>query len=98
MHLGSRIPYGLCAAAGLVLAGCVGELGGGNNGPPGSEGLVSIAVTPGDATVEVDVDAAGAPQLSPLVYSAVGTYDDGHTADITSHVRFAIDRGELAWF
>jgi hypothetical protein len=57
-----------------------------NHNPGGSiDGLVSIAVTPADQTLVIDGATA-----AQSVYKAVGTFKDGHTADITADVAFSL--------
>jgi WD40-like Beta Propeller Repeat len=66
----------------------------GNHGPgSGIDGLVSITVTPSDQTLIIDGVTA-----AQSVYTATGTFKDGHTADITSKVVFALAQPALGTF
>lgn len=57
--------------------------------------LTSISITPGDAVLALS-DLA--PAKSTLQYSAVGTFADGTTRDVTDEVIWAIDRDMLGAF
>lgn len=63
--------FGLCAS--VLFVGCAG----GRHAPPTSVTLTSIEVQPADATVAVDNGAA-----TPVSYTAIGHYSDGHAAPL----------------
>jgi hypothetical protein len=75
----------ICIA--LSVAGCVssGNGRGPGMGGGGGEGLTSITVMPADATVAVDNGAA-----TPITYTAIGKFADGHTETLTD-ASFALD-------
>jgi hypothetical protein len=85
----NRILVLLCAS---VLCGACDRAG---SDRPGSaiEGLKSIAVMPANASLIID---GNKPAVQ--AYSAVGTFEDGHTADITSKVAFLIADATLGGF
>ncbi len=76
-------------------AACSTSSNGGNNHGPGSplDGLQSIAIMPADQTLVIDGSAAATSG-----YSAVGTFADGHSEDITSKVAFAVADATLGGF
>ena len=73
--------------AALVLGCGPSSQGPGHHHPDGGgpAGLVSIAITPADATVAVESGVA-----MPLTYSAVGTFSDGHQEPLAD-ATFALD-------
>lgn len=82
----------------VVGAGCAPIAGtqddAGPDGPPAPlAGLVAIAITPADATLDV-VGVVPARQA----YTAEGTFDDGRTEEITAHVVFTVDDPMLGGF
>jgi hypothetical protein len=96
-EVGMRAQLGLLVAI-LIGAGC-GPIAGsqedaGPDGPPAPlTGLVSIQITPADATLDI-VGVIPAKQA----YTAEGSFDDGHREDITSQVAFAVDDPTLGGF
>lgn len=90
----------LCTASGCSKdAGGVGD-GGNNSGAdlagnkPGEiAGLSSIAVTPASTTLELD----GTTKKS-ATFTAMGTFVDGHTEDVTTRVTWSIAQLELGTF
>lgn len=81
-----RVRWIALAAASLCLAACSG--GGGGDG--GAKTLTTLRVQP-DAAAALTV-----PLGTPLQFTAIGTYDDGSTADLTSRVSWASSDGTVA--
>jgi hypothetical protein len=83
----------------LLVTGCGPVAGsqedaGGPDGPPAPlTGLVAIAVEPADTTLDI-LGIIPARQL----YTATGTFDDGHSEDITARVTFDVDDLMLGGF
>jgi hypothetical protein len=81
----------------LCICAACGSSGGGNwngdGGPPPIKDLVSITVLPADQTLTID---SGTPAAS--AYTAMGTFKDGHTADITSQCAFQLADTTLGGF
>jgi hypothetical protein len=65
----------------------------GDGGAPAIEGLQSITVAPPNLTLIID-GTTPATQM----YTATGTFADGHTADITSMVAFSVSNAGLGGF
>jgi hypothetical protein len=83
----------LCALVGAC-SGDVGSSGtGGADASTGLVGLVSISVTPANATLIID---GATPAAS--AYQATGTFEDGHTEDITTRVSFRLENQLLGTF
>jgi len=88
----------LPAALALALAAAAcGSKGPGNGTPTPDagplDGLTSITVTPADQTLTI-VNGAGASSL----YTAIGTFSDGHTADVTAYASFELADTSLGQF
>ncbi len=67
-----------------LVAGCSGnDNSGGDNALPDLSTLTGISITPGNQTLEVDGTAA-----KTVTYSVSGTFNDGHSQDITRAVAF----------
>ncbi len=94
--MGGKFSLGgaLCA---LLVFGCSdsGAAGGvgGSGGSGVIDGLVSIAVSPGD--LEVIVDGSTPAGVS---FTATGTFDDASTRDVTNEVSFALADSSLGNF
>jgi hypothetical protein len=86
----------LVAVAALVFGAACGNKAPGSGGgvdAAGLEGLASITVTPADQTLTI---SSGNPAASN--YVAIGTFDDGHTEDITAQTSFGLGDGSLGTF
>jgi hypothetical protein len=99
-HLGTTLLAAVLSTAAVSAAcGKAQENGftptdGGNNGfgdsgnsPPPIQGLKSIALSPAMTTLSLTYPVT-APATAPL--KAEGTYDDGHTADVTTAVGWSV--------
>ena len=90
MHIRrTLLPFALVAAAACSHK----SNGSGHGGGTTIDGLVSIAITPADQTLTID---GTTPVM--LGYTATGTFADGHTADITTKVAFAVADPTLGSF
>ncbi|HUJ58994.1 MAG TPA: hypothetical protein VLX92_10890 [Kofleriaceae bacterium] len=82
---------------GLVIALFVSACGhhGHGGGPDGGalDGLTALEVKPGDQTLIIDQGVAATSQ-----YEVIGTFEDGHTADVTSYVQLALADESLGTF
>lgn len=63
------------------------------DGPPSTSPLVSIAVEPVDQTLEIDGATA-----ATSTYTAIGTFEDGHSEDISDRVQWSLADGTLGTF
>ena len=77
-----KVPALRLAAAFVMLVGCGPKRGGGDDSE--TDGLVSIDVMPANATLTY----TGTP--ASLAYTALGHYDDGHTAPLPDAM-FSLD-------
>jgi hypothetical protein len=79
----------------LLVGGCGGTRsgGGGPTGKPPIANLSALAVVPPMQTLTIQ----GA-QPAVFAYHAIGTFSDGHTADVTSQVAFSATDGSLGTF
>ena len=82
----------LCFSFALAVTACSGSGSGHGPGAP-IDGLTSIVVTPANQTLVID---GTTPATSG--YKAVGTFADGHTADISGKVTFALADATLGSF
>lgn len=95
MNMNTRVKalvWTLCALVGA----CGGDVSSGTGGADASTGLVglvSINVTPANATLVID---GATPATS--VYQATGTFQDGHQEDITGRVNFRLEDQNLGAF
>ncbi len=83
-------------AGGYVLGGA-GDGGLGANGDasaPSVQGLTSISITP--ATISLPLQYPVSAQGATTQLTATGTFADGHTADVTEAVSWAVSPGDLA--
>lgn len=88
--VGASLTLG-CNGSDGVFGGAGGDGGTGGAGP--IEGLVAIEVTP--ATLELVVDGS---LPTPIVYSAMGSFDDGTMRDVTGAVSFSLVDRSLGSF
>jgi hypothetical protein len=77
----SRLPLVLV----LVLAGCLETV---RFGEAPLAGLVALSITPAQTTVTI-TDLEHPPTV--VTYTALGSFDDGTTRDITAHVGWGVD-------
>jgi hypothetical protein len=89
----NALMWTLCALVGA----CGGDIDssgtGGADASTGLVGLVSISVTPANATLTID---GTTPATS--AYTATGTFEDGHQEDITTRVGFRLEDANLGGF
>jgi hypothetical protein len=76
-----------------VLVVCLIAACGGNPGDDSLDDLVSIEISPPDQTLVI-VEG----QAATSTYTAMGRFADGHVADITPHVAFALEEYTLGVF
>lgn len=69
----------------VVIAGCVQTVRFGDNP---IEGLTTLTITPAETLITIS-DLGEAP--STIEYTAVGTFDDGSTRDVTAYVGWSVD-------
>lgn len=80
----------------VALIGCGSSGGGGGDDGPGDDplaGLVSLEVTPADQTLVISQGVA-----AHSTYTAMGTFDDGRTEDISDLVAFDLVEATLGSF
>jgi hypothetical protein len=87
------------AAAAMFLAACGGDVGTPGASPDARpdptvlDGLESISIEPRGATLLIDGD-----EPAVAAFTAIGTFDDGRTLDITAHTTFSLADSALGSF
>jgi hypothetical protein len=76
----------------VVLGACATHHGGGGS-DSGLDGATSLSITPADQTLTIVQGVA-----ATSTYAVTATYDDGHTADVTSLVQLSLADASLGTF